>query len=143
MRTGLFIVSLLLMTYFLNGYAREMTRHEQRQEQQATLAETKESYLHKDDYLKQTNAELKKLKKEIARLEKKSEQANNEAKEEARERVQAVKERFGKLGEKIEELKRASESTWEDVKRGYNKSVNEFKNAIDKSRTWMSEKIAP
>jgi hypothetical protein len=37
----------------------------------------------------------------------------------------------------------ATESSWEDVKGSFKKSLDDLKDSIDKTRQWLSDKIAP
>ena len=47
------------------------------------------------------------------------------------------------LGKQLDEVKNASESTWDSVKAGSKKAYDELKDSFQQSRQWLSDKVAP
>ena len=101
------------------------------------------SYAQKEKFVKKMENELARLKKDIIALEEKAKKAGGSAKMEAKTRIQEIKDGTKELEKKVSMLKDATEDKWEDIKVKFNESMDDVKEAIEKSRTWISEKIAP
>ena len=101
------------------------------------------SYAQKEKFVKKMENELARLKKDIIALEEKAKKAGGSAKMEAKTRIQEIKNGTKELEKKINMMKDATEDMWDDIKVKFNESMDGVKDAIEKSRTWISEKIAP
>jgi len=101
------------------------------------------SYAQKEKFVKKMENELARLKKDIIALEEKAKKAGGSAKMEAKTRIQEIKNGTKELEKKINMMKDATEDKWDDIKVKFNESMDGVKDAIEKSRTWISEKIAP
>ena len=101
------------------------------------------SYAQKEEFVNKMEKELARLKKDIIALEEKAKETDGSAKTEAQTRIQEIKDGTKELEKKVSMLKDATEDKWEDIKVKFNESMDDVKEAIEKSRTWISEKIAP
>jgi hypothetical protein len=54
-----------------------------------------------------------------------------------------LREQAAQLNKQLENVQNANDSTWNDVKAGFKKACNDFKDGFQAARQWASEKIAP
>jgi septal ring factor EnvC (AmiA/AmiB activator) len=101
------------------------------------------AYSQKEDYIARTKEEVNHLQKDLSELEMKSKKITGNAKEEIKIKIKTVKTSIDKLHIEIENLKSAQEGNWVETKRNFNESIEKVKSTIEKSRKWLSEKIAP
>ncbi len=101
------------------------------------------AYAQKAEYAAKIRAELSELNKELDQLSAKVERSSASAKTEAKAKLQDVRERVARLGEKLDGVQNATESTWDEVKAGVKKGYEEVKDSFNQARQWLSEKIAP
>jgi hypothetical protein len=83
------------------------------------------------------------LNKELDKLSAKVESANESVKADARAKVQEIRGKVASLNERLDAVKGATESTWDDVKAGVKKAYDDVKDSFKQARQWLSEKIAP
>jgi hypothetical protein len=58
-------------------------------------------------------------------------------------RLDAVRENWARAKTQLDLAKTATEATWNDVKRGLQKSRDELMESFENSRQWLSDKIEP
>jgi chromosome segregation ATPase len=100
-------------------------------------------YTQKNEFIEKTKVEVDHLKKDLSDLEIKAKKAKGTAQKEAKEKIESVKISIGKLNDEVDELKYSTEENWGKVKTKYEESLIEIKVSIEKSRKWLSDKIAP
>jgi cytochrome c553 len=100
------------------------------------------AYAQRKEFAAKMNAELEGLKEEMNQLAAHVEKSNAATKDEAAPRMKSLQERSDTLREKLDELKNATEATWEDVKAGVSKGADELKESVTQARHWLSEKLA-
>jgi cytochrome c556 len=126
---------------------RQATERQLEQVQQQTTAAAQEmkdySYAQKTEYLATRQAELAEINRELDQLSARIERANDEARTEATPKLEALREQVARLNTHLDEAKDATESTWDDVKAGFNQGYSDLKVGFNHARQWVSEKIAP
>ena len=110
---------------------------------QAAQPMTDYAYAHRAEYVATRQAELAEINRDLDQLAAKIERANDAAKTEATPRLQALREQAVRLNTHLDEAKNATESTWDDVKAGFNQGYSDLKNGFEQARRWVSEKIDP
>ena len=112
-----------------------------KQETKEAAEATKDyAYAQKAEYSAKIRAEVAALNNEIDQLSAKVESSSASTKDEAKAKLQEVRDKLARVGENVDS---ATESTWEEVKAGAKKGYAEAKDAVEKARQWISEKIAP
>jgi cytochrome c556 len=101
------------------------------------------AYAQKAEYVATRQAELAEINRELDQLAARIEIATDAAKTEATPKLQALREQVAKLNTHLDEAKNATESTWDDVKAGFNQGYSDLKDGFNQVRQWLSEKIAP
>lgn len=110
---------------------------------EAAQAANEYAYAQRAEFTAKMKAEIAELNKEMDQLGERIEKSSGAAKEEAKVKLQALRERTAQLDQKLDGVKDATESTWEDVKAGLKKGYEETKVAFNDARQWLSDKIAP
>ena len=54
-----------------------------------------------------------------------------------------MRKKWAQAKKQLDRAESATESTWNDVKGGFEKSYGELKDSFEKTRQWLSEKIEP
>jgi hypothetical protein len=109
-----------------------VTAREVKQEVREALTATKD-YLsaNKDQFIASTEVKLKQFDAKIAELGVKVQTLQADAKDEGAKAVDALKEQRSKLGEKLEDVKKSSQETWQDAKAGFDTAMNELEKAYE------------
>jgi peptidoglycan hydrolase CwlO-like protein len=101
------------------------------------------AYSQKEEYVKKTKNELTKLRLDLADMENKVNHTSGEVKAEAEKKLDKLRASVTSLHERLEIVKVTSEIKWDEVKKGFNESIDGVQNTIIESRKWLSAKIAP
>lgn len=101
------------------------------------------AYAQRADFVKKMQSESAAMNAELDLLAEKVESAKEPAKTEAQAKLKALREKADELNQHLDTAKDATESTWDSIKSTSKKSYEELKGAIQESRQWLSEKIAP
>jgi len=109
-----------------------VTAREVKQEAREALTATK-AYLsaNKDQFVASAEVKLGQLDAKIAELGAKAQTLQADAKAESAKAVDALKEQRANLGEKLEEVKKASHETWQDVKAGFDTAMTELEKTYE------------
>jgi uncharacterized protein (DUF3084 family) len=112
---------------------------------EAARAQQDYAYARRQELLDETNKELKRVQDDLDRLSAKVERsrAAAKAKAEAKAKLEAVREKMAQAKKELEGSTRASESTWERLRGRMDKANGELRDAFDKTREWVSDKIKP
>ena len=112
--------------------ATNITAREVKQEVREALAATRDYVsANKDQFVASMEEKLKQLDEKIAELGAKAQTLQADAKTEGTKAVDALKEQRVKLGEKLEEVKKASQETWQGVKAGFDTAMTELEKAYE------------
>jgi hypothetical protein len=111
--------------------------------QEATQDMQDYAYAQRTEFVTKMQAQLAALNKDLDELSAKIEKANATAKAEAKPKLQALRDQAAKLNTQLDAAKNATESTWGDIKAGFQKGYGELKDGFQAARQWVSEKIAP
>ena len=148
----------VLMFLFIAALAVECTSAEG-QKQSGTAAvqlekaktETKEAvqasqdyaYTQKTEFVDQMKKDLAEIQKQMDLLSAKVDKSSGAVKADAKTRLDAVRVKWTQAKKQLDQAQSATESTWNDVKDGVKKSYVDVKDSLDKTRQWLSDKIAP
>ena len=117
---------------------------EVKQETKEAAQEIKDyAYAQKAEYVATRQAQLAEINRDLDQLAAKIEKANDAAKTEATPKLQALRDQVAKLNTHLDEAESATESTWDDVKAGFNQGYSDLKDGFNQARQWVSDKIAP
>ncbi len=102
-----------------------------------------ETYGKRAEFTARTKIQLDSLNLELSQLEARIEKASGTAKADSTAKIKALREKTSELGQKLDDIKNATESNWETVKSGTKKGLVELQDQFNQARQWISEKIAP
>jgi len=54
-----------------------------------------------------------------------------------------VREKWTQTKQQLDRAETATASNWDEVKNGFKQSYADLKNSFEKTRQWLSDKIAP
>jgi hypothetical protein len=101
------------------------------------------AYAQRADYVKDMKAKIAAMSLEADNLSATVEKGNDAVKADAKPKLQALRDQITKLNAELDAVPSATESTWDDVKSGFNKGYISLKDGIVSARQWVSEKIKP
>ena len=141
-------ITVLAAAAFVVGCDKEPTTSQQIDKVQAETKEAAQglkdySYAQKTEFVAKMQSQLAEINRELDQLSAKIEKSSDAAKAEAKPKLQALREKADQLGKQVDEVKNASESTWDSVKAGSAKAYSELKDSFQQARRWLSHKIAP
>jgi chromosome segregation ATPase len=82
-------------------------------------------------YIEKFSNQLKKWDNELEKLETELSNAKDETKSNYQERIDELKQRRSDLKNKLTEMSNASDEAWSTLKTGFEKSWNEFSDAVN------------
>ncbi|MBC8094589.1 MAG: hypothetical protein H7Y43_02140 [Akkermansiaceae bacterium] len=101
------------------------------------------TYAQKSEFVKQMETQLATLDQDLEKLSAKIESSSDAAKAEAKPRLAALREQTAQLNKQFDEVRNATESTWDSVKSGFRKAYESSREGFQEARQWTSDKIAP
>ena len=101
------------------------------------------TFAQKAEFREKMKEELDAIHNEVDQLAARIEKSSEKAKAEARPKLKALREQADRLDRQLEEVKNATESTWDTFKRDTREARDGLKDAFQHSRQWVSDKIAP
>jgi DNA repair exonuclease SbcCD ATPase subunit len=142
------IITFLSAAAFAVACNKEAATSDQLDKVQAKTAETAREmkdypYTQKSQFVEKMQGQLSALNQELDQLAAKIEKSSDKAKAEAKPKLQALRDQTATLNKQLDEVKNATESTWDSVKNGFNKAYESSKDGFQQARVWLSEKIAP
>jgi capsule polysaccharide export protein KpsE/RkpR len=148
MKRNKLMITFLAAAAFAVGCNKEATTSEQLDKAQAKTAEAARdmkdySYAQKAQFVEKMQGELAALNADLAQLASKIEKSSDAAKAEAKPKLQALRDQTAQLNKHLDNVKNATESTWDSVKDGFNKAYQSSKDGFQDARQWVSDKIAP
>ncbi|MBI5546116.1 MAG: hypothetical protein HY901_19670 [Deltaproteobacteria bacterium] len=116
-----------------------------------TIVETEESMQAMQDYaytqraafLAQMRRELTEVQQELDQLDAAIDRSGGVASADAKARLEVVRETWAQAKLKLDHAESATESTWDEVKGGFRRAHGELKDSFEKTRQWLSDKLAP
>jgi chromosome segregation ATPase len=145
MKQGILVITFLFVAGFAMGCACSSKDGKSAAAQlDVAKTETKEAAQAVKDYAyAQKKSELADIQEELDKLSARVDKSSGAAKADAKTRLDAVGKKWAEAKKQLARAESATESTWDDVKGGVKKSYGELKDSMDKTRQWLSEKIAP
>jgi chromosome segregation ATPase len=101
------------------------------------------AYAQKAEFVAKMQVQLDEINREVDELSAKIEKSSDAVKAEAKPKLQALRDQTATLTKQLDKAKDATDSTWGDVKAGFNKGYSELKDGFQQARQWVSDKIAP
>ena len=101
------------------------------------------SYAQKTEFTEKMQGQLVEINNDLDHLAAKIEKSNDAVQAEAEPKLQALRDQTARLNKQLEEVKNATESTWENVKAGSKTAYKDLKDGFNQARQWVSDKIAP
>ena len=101
------------------------------------------AYVRKAEFVAKMNAELVATQEELDRLGAKVSSAAGAAKADATTELAAARVKLAQTKQQLNQAENATESSWNDVKRGFKESYSGLKDSIVLTRQWLSDKVAP
>jgi len=101
------------------------------------------TFAQKAEFVKAMQAQLDTLNKDLDQLSAKIDSSSDAVKAEAKPKLQALRDQVAQLNQQLADAQNATESTWDSVKAGFSKAYEATKDGFQKTRQWVSDKIAP
>ena len=148
MKQQTLLITFLAATVFTVGCNREPTPAQQLNKVQAKAEEAAKdmkdyTYAQKGLFVTTMEAQLAVLNSDLDQLSAKLDKSSDAVKAEAKPKLVALREQTAQLNKQLDEVKNASESTWDHVKSGFKKAYESSKDGLTQARQWVSDKIAP
>lgn len=99
-------------------------------------------YVQRGQFGESMRSEMARLKADMDRLAERVDNASDAAKAEQSARLEALRQRVNQLEKDIGDVEKASESTWEDMKRSIRKSYEEVKQSLRDAGDWVDDKVS-
>ena len=101
------------------------------------------AYAQKADFVAVMRGQLDAINRDLDHLAAKIDASSDAAKAEAKPKLQTLRDQVAGLNTQLEKATNATESTWGEVKAGFQKGYGELKDGFQQARQWVSDKIAP
>jgi hypothetical protein len=110
---------------------------------EAVVAMDDYAYAQKAEFIAKMKSELVATQEELDHLGAKVASSAGAVKAEATTKLDAARVRLAQSRQQLQQAENATESTWNDVKKGFKESYGGLKDSIVLTRQWLSDKIAP
>jgi len=142
------MITFLSVAAFAVGCNREETASQQLDKVQEKTAEAARdmkdyTYAQKAQFVEKMQLELAGLNRELDQLAARIEKSSDAVKAEAKPKLQALRDQTARLNKHLDEVRNATESTWDSVKNGFKKTYESSKDGFQQARQWVSDKLAP
>jgi hypothetical protein len=142
------MIALLAVSAFVVGCDKEQTTSQQIDNAQAKTKQAAQdmkdyTFAQKAEFVEKMQTELAALNADLDQLVAKVEKSNDAVKAEAKPKLQALRDQTAQLNKQLDDVKNATESTWESVKKGFKSAYQSSKEGFQQARQWVSDKIAP
>jgi hypothetical protein len=101
------------------------------------------TFAQKAEFTEKMQSQLSQLNRDLDQLGVRIEKSSDAVKAEAKPKFQALRNQTAGLTKQLEEVKNATESTWDSVKSGFKKAYESSQDGFQQARLWVSHKIAP
>jgi hypothetical protein len=142
------LITLLAVAAFAVGCNKEPSTSQQLDKVQAETKQAAQdmkdyTFAQKAAFVETMEAQLVALNRDLDQLAAKIEKASDAVKAEAQPKLQVLRDQTAELNKQLDEVKNATESTWDSVKGGFKKAYESSKEGFQQARQWVSDKIAP
>jgi hypothetical protein len=110
---------------------------------EATHEIKEHAYTERAEFVPEVQRHLDQIKGLLDGLYAKVERSSEVTRAEAKPKLKALRDQAARLNKQLDGTKSATESTWGDVKAGFEKEYDELKDGFQQARQWASDKIAP
>jgi len=110
---------------------------------EAVVAMDDYAYARKAEFIATMKGEVVATQEELDRLGAKVSGSAGAVKAEATAKLDAVRARLAQTKQQLQQAENATESSWNDVKKGFKESYAGLKDSITLTRQWLGDKIAP
>lgn len=100
------------------------------------------AYAQRAEFVATRQTQLAEINRDLDQLEARIENADDAAKAEARPRIEALRRQVAELNTHLDDARNATESTWDNVKAGFEQGYTEVKDGFNQARHWISDRIA-
>jgi len=101
------------------------------------------TFARKAEFVTTMHGQLDALNKDLDQLSAKIEHSSDATKADAKPKLQALRDQTADLGKQLDNVRNATESTWDSVKATSQKAFDSVKDGFQQARQWASDKIAP
>jgi cytochrome c556 len=148
MKNDLLAITLLSAAALAMGCNKEPTTSQQFDKAEAETKQAAQemkdyTYAQKSAFVETMQTQLSALHRDLDELAVKVEGSSDAVKAEAQPRLKALREQADRLNKQLEEVKNATESTWDGVKKGFRTAYESSKDGLNQARQWVSDKVAP
>ena len=148
MKTRTLLITVLFAATFAVGCNKEETTSQQLDKVQAETKEAAQdmkdyTYAQKAEFVTAMQTQLAEINRDLDLLAAKIDKSSDAVKAETKPKLQALRDQAAKLTKQLDAAKNATESTWGDIKAGFQKGYSELKDGFNQARQWVSDKIAP
>jgi len=148
MKNKTFLMALLAAAAFVSGCDKQTTTAQQMDKAQSETKQAAQdmkdyTYAQKAEFASAMQTQLTALDKDLDALSAKIDASSDAVKAEAKPKLQAMRDQAAKLKLQLADVPNATESTWDSVKAGWEKSYDALAKSFADARQWVSDKIAP
>jgi chromosome segregation ATPase len=101
------------------------------------------TFAQKAEFVTTMQGQLDALNKDLDQLSAKIDTSSDAVKAEAKPKLQALRDQAAQLNKQLADAQNATESTWDSVQSGIQKTYEATKDGFNQARQWVSDKIAP
>lgn len=148
MKSKPLVITFLSVITFAVGCNQEPTASQQIDKakvETATAARDMQDYTfaQKSEFVTKMQGQLDALNKDLDQLSAKIERSSDTIKAESKPKLQALHDQSAALSKQLDNVRNATESTWESVKSTSEKAFDSAKSGFQQARQWLSDKIQP
>jgi chromosome segregation ATPase len=101
------------------------------------------SVVQRTEFVSQLRQDLTRLNAEIDTLATRAAASGDAIKTEFEAKLSEARAKVSRIGERLEQVPGATESSWLEVRESLGNAYDEAKESVNQARTWLSEKIKP
>ncbi len=148
MNNQTFLFTFLSIAALGAGCGKEQTASQQMDKVQTETKQAAQdmkdyTFAQKAEFVTAMQVQIDALNKDLEQLSTKIDKSSDAVKAEAKPKLQALRDQVAQLNQQLEKAKVATESTWDEVKSGFQKAYDSTKDGFNQARQWVSDKIAP
>jgi len=148
MKNKTFVIALLCAAAVAVGCDKEQTTSQQLDKVQAETKQAAQdmkdyTFAQKTEFVEKMQSQLTERNRDLDQLAAKVESSSDAVKAEAKPKLQALRDQSVQLNKQLDEVKNATDSTWESVRNGFKKAYDSSKDGFQQARQWVSDKVAP
>jgi len=139
------ILSLVVLAFGCHKEPTAAERMDNAKTEAATVARDMKDYsfAQKNEFVTKMQGQLDALNKDLEELSAKIERSSDAVKADAKPKLQVLRDQTSGLSKQLEDVRNATESTWDSLKATSEKAFDSVKGGLQQARQWMSDKIAP